>query len=307
MNILERVDGATHVPDNRLVEKPSFPKSVKIEITSRCNFKCSYCATNRSKRPMGEMDLEVYRNLVKNLVSVGVEEFGLFLLGESFILKNLDEYIKIAKDGGAKYVFITTNGSLCTPERMIKIVESGLDSIKFSVNAGEKERYKEIHGVDAFETVVQNIKWLHSYLSDNKIDSLKTSVSSIFVPEFKDELESFREMISKYVDHFYYLPMYSQGGNVGSVHGSTGNPGRLDNMVDVVPCWMLFNASRVTWDGKLTACCFDHEAKFIMGDLKEDSVMDAWHSEKFIELRKRHLENNLNDSLCAKCLGLVKE
>jgi len=305
MNIIDRVDASTHVSQERFTCKPPFPRSVKVEITSACNYRCSFCATKSSTRKHGVMDIVFYRDLMKKLVIDGVEEVGVFLLGESFLVKNIDEYIRIAKECGIKYVFITTNGSLCKEDIMKRVIEAGLDSIKFSVNAGERDRYAKMHGVDAFDEVVDNIIKLSRYLKSNNISRLKTAVSSIYMDKFSGELESFREMILKYVDCFYYLPMYSQGGSVKcESKSSVGNPGRLENSVEVVPCWMLFNSSRVTWDGLMTACCFDHDLKFVMGDLSKCSLMDAWHSDKFVELRKKHLDNNLKDSLCAKCLGL---
>ena len=33
-------------------------------------------------------------------------------------------------------------------------------------------------------------------------------------------------------------------------------------MRDPVPCWSLFTEARVTHDGHLSACCFDHAGRF---------------------------------------------
>ena len=41
-----------------------------------------------------------------------------------------------------KYTFLTTNGSLARPEIMKKVIDAGLDSIRFSVNAADREMYK---------------------------------------------------------------------------------------------------------------------------------------------------------------------
>jgi hypothetical protein len=164
--------------------------------------------------------------------------------------------------------------------------------------------------VDAFDLVISNIKWLHKFKRGTNLD-LRTGASSIYVEQFREELETFRSEISKYVDDFYYLPLYNQAGHVGDRQPTkiVGNPGRLENMVPSVPCWALFNAGKITWDGWLTACCFDHNEDFKIADLNKSSLVDAWHNPKFNELRETHLSGDtmaLKDSLCGKCLGFEK-
>ena len=308
--IMERIDRHTHVPQERLVEAPPFPESIKIEITSRCNFACSYCASKRKLRPQGDIDRDFLRAILHEAKAAGVREIGMFLLGESLLVRELPEYVRYAKErAGIDYVFVTTNGSLVTPERGAALVESGLDSLKFSINAGTRETYKKMHGVDAFERVLGNLRWLHAFRKERGLDRPRISVSSIGMGEDFGETAQLRELVSPFVDDFYLLPLYNQGGHVpNSMSGSVGNPGRLDNMVPPVPCWTIFNSSRITWNGWLTACSFDHDTSFEIADLNKVSLIEAWNHPKFVDLRMRHLSGDkeaLKASACAKCLGLA--
>jgi len=306
-SISERVDSHTHVPTQKLVPEPPFPDAIKIELTSHCNYSCSFCASKRSLRAQGEIDRSFLFRILKEAASIGVKEIGMFLLGESFLVKDLPEYIRYAKEeAGIEYVFITTNGSLCTPERLSAVVDAGLDSIKFSINAGSSERYREVHGVDMYDKVVSNVEWPHKHLAEKNSRKPRTCVSSVYMEEHREELEGLRERMLRYVDDFYFLPLYNQAGHVGGKQYTKiiGNPGRYENMVSPVPCWALFNASKITWDGKLTMCCFDHDTRFEVADLQTSSLLEAWQHPKFVALRKRHLNNELSGSLCAGCLGL---
>lgn len=305
-SIAQKIDEHTHVPKEKLILYPPFPDAIKIEITGRCNFNCSFCAQKSSLRKIGDIDKKFLYKILKEAKNIGVKEIGMFLLGESFLVKELSEYIEYAKkEVGIEYVFITTNGSLCSPDRLIPIIDAGLDSLKFSINAGTKERYKEMHGADCFDKVISNIKWLYKYKKEKNIDDLRTCVSSIFIPEYEEELEELKKMVIPYVDEFYFLPLYNQAGHIGGKEYTkiVGNPGRLENMVHSIPCWALFNAAKITWNGWLTACCFDHDEKFEIADLNKVSLIDAWNNSKFVSMRKEHLNNTFNkESLCAKCL-----
>jgi pyruvate-formate lyase-activating enzyme len=310
LTIMERLDRHTHVPAEKLVSRPTFPDAIKIEITSRCNYSCSYCASKRHLRPQGDMNREFLYRILHEAHSIGVREIGMFLLGESLLVKELPEYVKYAKDVvGIEYVFLTTNGSLASPEKLAELVDAGIDSIKFSVNAGSSKRYLEIHGVDAFDRVVENIVWLNDYKLKHSLTKPRISVSSIFVEEYREETEALHSKLSHHIDDFYLLPLYNQGGHVGGVVNSkiVGNPGRLENMVSPIPCWAIFNSARISWNGWLTACCFDHDTRFEMADLNKVSLLEAWHHPRFIELRAAHLSgvsSQLGTSLCKNCLCL---
>ena len=310
-SIMEKIDQHSHVPEEKLILHPPFPDAIKIEITGRCNYNCSFCAQKSSLRKIGDIDRNFLYRILWEAKSIGVKEIGMFLLGESFLVKELAEYIKYAKEVvGIEYVFITTNGSLSTPERMIPVIEAGLDSVKFSVNAGTREKYKEMHCCDNFDKVISNIKWLYKYKKDNNINGLRTCISSILIPEDEDDLRSFEKDMSKYVDDFYFLPLYNQAGHIGGKEYTkiVGNPGRYENMVEPIPCWALFNAAKITWNGMLTACCFDHDEKFEIADLNKVSLLKAWNDPKFVGMRQEHLDNKFDvESLCSKCLDIKNQ
>ena len=103
------------------------------------------------------------------------------------------------------------------------------------------------------------------------------------------------------IEDFYFLPKCNQGGHVeGDIKG---NVGRLANQVKNVPCWELFNTSRVTWDGYMTACCFDHSEEFKMGHIGDLTLMNLWHCDKFVELRRKHLNGDIENSICNRCIS----
>src|SRR5674476_60430 len=112
MSITEHIDAITALPPQRLATFLPAPRSVKIEITGRCNFLCSFCARSMELRDQKDMDRNTFERLALEMSEVGVEELGLFYLGESFLVKWLPEAIEFVKSVAQfPYVFLTTNGS----------------------------------------------------------------------------------------------------------------------------------------------------------------------------------------------------
>jgi len=152
MSITKRIDAITHIPDEYKVAKPPCPKSVKIELTGRCNYRCGFCALRMREcqpKPEDDMSLDFFKKITSEMYFSGVEEIGLFYLGESLMNPNLTiqacDFLKHTL--GMPYVFLTTNGSLATPAILHRLMAAGLDSLKFSINAADFDQFEEVMGV----------------------------------------------------------------------------------------------------------------------------------------------------------------
>jgi len=86
---------ASLAPEQRRVTPP-VPKSVKIELTGRCDFQCCFCASHTRPRARSDMPWEVYTRRVRELRELGVEQPGMFYLGESFMEAwNSEPFVKL--------------------------------------------------------------------------------------------------------------------------------------------------------------------------------------------------------------------
>ncbi|MDP6429055.1 MAG: radical SAM protein [Rhodospirillales bacterium] len=309
--IIDRLDNITKIPEEYRSATPPAPKSVKIELTAHCDFQCFYCATAWKLRDKGEIDWDFYCRIVKEMSEAGVEELGVFYLGESFLSKQLPAAIEFAKkEAGFEYLFLTTNGRMADADRLRACMEAGLDSLKFSFNYADAEQCKDMTRVDAFDTVVGHIADARRVRDEVEAASGHRCglwASSIrYDGEQQERMEQAIELIEPHVDLHYWLPLYGQAGLTAGVRGTmpvAGNVGRADNMVDPLPCWALFTEGHVTYDGKLAACCFDHDGRFDMGDLNKMGFMEAWHSEPFQVLRQANLDCDVKGTACEKCIA----
>jgi len=311
--ITEKIDQVTLIPDTHMKPFLPAPRSVKIELTGRCNYRCGFCALRmREKQPHDDMDLGFFKRITQEMRDAGVEEIGCFFLGESLMAPELlISAVQWCKDIGFPYVFLTTNASLATPERVGRLMEAGLDSLKFSVNNYNEEQFKEIVQVKPklFYDALQNIKDAWFVRQNGEYDTKLYASSIRYDGEQQDAMEELLVDVLPYVDEHYWLPLYSMGSFATQREEElgykpiAGNQGRLDNLRDPLPCWSAFTEGHVRSDGGLSACCFDASGEWLMGDLTKEPFMAAWNSQKFQALREAHLRKDVRGTICENCVA----
>lgn len=278
---------------------------MKIEITAHCNYKCGFCVKSL-RQDDGHMDRALYSRIIRELRDAGVEELGVFYIGESFTCKWLPDAIKEAKDIGFPYVFLTTNGSAATPDRVRQCMEAGLDSLKFSINFHSPKQLAEVAKVSPnyFQKAINNLKAARKIRDEGYKTKLYAS-SIKFDGEQGQAMQAVIDEIQPYVDQSYWLPLYGMSGasKAAGWKPQPGNPGRLDAMRDPLPCWAVFTEGHITKDGKLAACCFGDglDGGLIMADLNEVDFMTGWNSKRYQELRRAHLMKDVSSTSCAGC------
>ena len=209
MGIKDRIDAITGIDEAHLGASIPAPKSVKIELTGRCNFSCAFCARGQNLREVEDIDKDFFKRILKEMRDEGVEEIGLFYLGESFMVPWLPEAIQYAKDIGFPYVFLTTNGSLATPGKVEACMKAGLDSLKFSYNYSDGDQLKEIAKVKTgyFERIVNNMKQASRIRQDG---GYKCGLYASYIEYDGDQQERMMEAvrdIEPYMDEVYALPL----------------------------------------------------------------------------------------------------
>lgn len=306
MTITDRIDAITRIDPAWLGTTIPAPRSCKIEITADCNYHCSFCV--KSLRPnAGAMDHALYSRLIRELRDAGVEELGVFYIGESFTLKWLPDAIAEAKAVGFPYVFLTTNGSAAIPSRVKACMQAGLDSLKFSLNFGDSDQLASVAKVapSYWQRAIDNLKAARRVRDEGNYPCGLYASSIEFTGEQGDKMRAVVEDVLPYVDEHYWLPLYGMSGasKAAGWAPKQGNPGRRDAMRESLPCWAAFTEAHITADGLLAACCFGSgiDGGLIMADLKEVSFLEGWNSTAFQHLRKAHLDLDVSQTACAEC------
>ena len=281
-----------------------YPKNMLVEITNACNHKCIFCENRKMTRKKGYINQGLLEKLLQEAYALGTREVGYYATGEPLMCKDLPYYIKLAKEIGFEYVYITTNGALMTEGKIRDIVEAGIDSIKFSINAGTKDNYKLIHGKDDFEKVIENLIRLYEFRVQHDL-KYKIYVSFVKTKQNEDEYEILKDRVREYVDDIAFFNVYNQGGNMYELNGIVTLEDDYKPMS--APCYMLFNRFHITYEGYLNICCVDFQNYLAIADLNVRSLKEAWQCREITEIRKRHLKNDLYGTVCYNCIHNTNE
>ena len=315
MTITQLIDAITLIPEAYRRPDPPAPRSVKIELTGRCNYRCSFCALrSRVEQPTQDMGWNLFARIVGEMRAAGVEEIGLFYLGETFMAQGLliRAIRHLKQEVRMPYVFLTTNGSLATPSAVEACMAAGLDSLKWSINAADAEQFRQVMQVKPrlWEHSLENLKEARR-IRDTRPYATKLYASSIqYDGEQGHRMERLLdERVRPYVDEHYWLPLYSMGSVATQREEElgyrpiAGNQGRVGALRDPLPCWAVFTEGHVTSGGRLSACCFDADGRFAMADLNQMSFMEAWQCESFQALRAAHLRREVTGTVCEGCIA----
>jgi radical SAM protein with 4Fe4S-binding SPASM domain len=234
--------------------------------------------------------------IMREAFDEGVRELGMFINGEPFTNPALGTYIRLAKQIGYEYVYVTTNGALANPERLREVTDAGLDSIKYSINAGTKESYMKIHGCDDFEKVIGNLKYAREY---REASGKRYNIFGSFVVTnpTAQETESFKRQYASLFDDFAFYKVRGNGAMRENTERIAGE------FTSQKCCTLPFNTINIDYDGSLLACCEDINHKIPISNLNKIPLKDAWYCDEMKRLRQAHIDRNLSGTVCEECLA----
>lgn len=305
MKLSEKIENKYNPGKDIFTLHPPVPvRHVQIEISNLCNYQCIFCPRTKSVRKKGMIDDSLFNRLLQEVYDFGAREMSFHYSGDPFLHPRLAEYVKKAKNVGYSYVYIDTNGYCAEPEKIRAVIDAGVDSIKFSVNAGVRKTYEFIHGKDGLDTVVKNVRYCDEYRKKANPE-MKLFVSCVYTKYTQNEKKEITELFS-FCDEIIFQPAADFSGVMPEVNELLKSDGD-NNYSNVCPCPMVFGGIYITYEGYLAACCTNFDNHVVVADLKSMSLEEAWYGEKMTGLRKRHLENNLKGLVCYNCIHHKKE
>ena len=295
---------------------PSVPKRVIVEPTNACNLACDYCGNKSMMRPATFLPLDLYRQLIGEMVTLGVPRITLHTIGEPTLHAELPEMIALAKEAG-RIVNVSTNGTLLTEERARALVVAGPDMLNVSADAGDPENFEITRGGADLEEVLGGMKRLRRLRDEvGRVQSspwgevrLPTmTVTCVVTPLFTREVERrFFETFSPLVDDFYFHyannhaeyahfePFYHRGLLPRAIRDRLYRALRS-------PCYYPWDALFLLSDGTMSVCRFDFDARVKVGRFGPQTIEELWHSDAMASLRRAHMSFDFREwAQCDNC------
>ena len=135
-------------------------KSVRVSVTDKCNFRCTYCMPAEGLEWLPQADVlsfEEITRLVAVLAQLGVDEVRL-TGGEPLVRRDLPVLVRMLADTpGVRDLSLTTNGVLL--DRLAQpLVDAGLRRINVSLDSLDHVRFAELTRRDALDKVLRGLE-----------------------------------------------------------------------------------------------------------------------------------------------------
>ena len=133
---------------------------LQLAVTSHCNASCAYCPHTIYRRhwQSRHLSLSTFQRLLPDLKKVNLVYLQGW--GEPFLNPDFFTFVSLAKQAGCQ-VGTTTNATLLTEKTIIRIVESGIDILAFSL-AGIGETHDTWRQGTSYQKVLEAIRSLQA-------------------------------------------------------------------------------------------------------------------------------------------------
>lgn len=256
-----------------------FPLFIDVEVTSACNLKCPFCATTfrGQKIKKGFITFDIVKKVIDEGVEKGLYGVKFNIRGEPLLHPEIVRFVKYAKDKGLIDVYFNTNAMLLTEDMSKRLIDAGLDRLSISFEGYTKEVYEKNRVGAVYETVLSNIE--NMQLLKKKLDTKnpKIRIQTVMLPEIESTFEEYKAFWTGRVNEVAFLDYKEM---------KTKKRGLRYPWA----CPQIWQRMAVWWDGTIFPCNHDDDGLIAIGNVKNITISEAWHSEKLNHIRNLHKE-----------------
>ncbi len=290
------------------------PRTICLVLSNQCNLKCVMCPyhsplfiQNRQTDYFDDkrwMPLALVERLVGELKDNDQPlTFHMGELDEPLLHPHIAEIVRLLASVPHSTVHITSNGNLMSGDLARAIIEGGIKSIQFSVDAQTQETYKKIRGAK-LEKVQRNVERFLR-LRDELKPGLYVNLCIINQDGAADEIEDFkaywRAKGASSVS-VYQLFKPAEGNNAQWVV-----PNKYFEEKTRTPCTALWDQCFIYPDGEVSLCCttlirVPQDGIISKGNFNEQSLREIWFGALYQKVRADLIDERFDDhKYCADC------
>jgi radical SAM protein with 4Fe4S-binding SPASM domain len=281
---------------------------VNFEFCSSCNLRCKWCSLDHSKK-RSLMTREILAKTLDELAAnpkFDIDRIDLHNAGEVLLHPDLEGMLRVIKEKRGSFrrkptVHLLTNATLLDERRTAIIIDADvLDEIRFSIDGGNLNNYREIRRGADWETVKSNVL---NFIAQNreKGKKIKTGVICIVPPEMSLKTywmdDDFRALFSR-IDNVELRHPHNWDGSedLHLERKKYKTEGRL--------CKFLLKDLVILPNGDVTVCCADLNSRGVIGNVSKNSLEDIYLSARRLDMLDLYRKGKMeNITLCKNCAG----
>jgi cyclic pyranopterin phosphate synthase len=304
-------------------------KSMRISITDKCNFRCTYCMPAEGLPWLKKAEILSYEEIeriARVAVSMGIEQIRL-TGGEPLVRRDVPELVRqLRQIEGLRSLSLTTNGILLK-QQAAALADAGLTRINVSLDSLEREKFAKLTRRDQFSRVLEGLEELEKYPSIHPI-----KINAVAIRDFtEEEVLDFAELARRkaYVIRWIeFMPLDADqiwrkediltGGEIKAlieqkygplVQIKTGDPSETarrytfsDGIGEVgfinpvsEPFCSSCDRIRLTADGQLRTCLFATEETDLRAVIRSDASDDVLADTLRQAVWKKELKHYIGD------------
>jgi radical SAM protein with 4Fe4S-binding SPASM domain len=293
-------------------EVTGMPLGISIEPTTSCNLRCPECPSGLRSftRPTGMLQEKVFETVI-NQLAPSLMNLTFYFQGEPYLNTKFLEMVRYASD---KKVFTSTstNAHYLNDEQAKRTVESGLDRLIISIDGVSQETYEQYRVGGQLSKVIEGTKniiaWKQKLKSrtphvvfqflvvranENDIPRLYQLAKEMGVDEVKLKT-------AQIYDYENGSPLIPENPKYSRYQKAENGLFKIKNPL-LNQCWKMWSSCVITWDGKVVPCCFDKDAKHVMGDVTQQPFEEIWQSQPYQSFRQSILRSRSEIEICKNC------
>lgn len=271
----------------------AFISQIFIETTNKCSANCSTCLNRVMKRERGVMPFSLFKKIIDDAVDGRkTEHVHLFGVGEPYLTPSYLDYCDYAIP---KLNEAHISSSIITNGRSITEIPEGLTVINISFNAGRKETYERITGLD-FRLTLDNIFRVASEGQFARVT--EKEIHMLVFDENKDEVDDFIALFSPLKSLGVKLRLaYKFDNQLGRIEDKT-----LDEFKDAprVSCHYVENVLTICSNGWVIPCVHDFDGAEVFGDANLHSIDELIEHAARLERLNLHRQGQFQ-GICEGC------
>jgi radical SAM protein with 4Fe4S-binding SPASM domain len=213
-------------------------------------------------------------------------------MGEPMLNPLIYRFVKHVS-GEATTAF-SSNGAVLTESNVLKLIDSGLDTVYVSFNGDEKEVYEKMMGGLPYEKILGNVRRAVELARGTRL-KIRANVS--ITKETRDRVSRMDEFLQKEeMGPVSFSLCHDRGGNLNDKAVCDTPALGVENW----PCDVMRNTLTVDWQGKVHICEHDLHGEYQLGDLMTEPL------EVVLERRERLLEDSRALEICRGCNDVMR-